>query len=222
VEWLLHQTLASVHHNILHLIQVDLGKKNEKNPSRIPNGFLCAYLLFHVLFPQLLSQGSTDVTVLQAEVSRAQEAITAVEASHVAAMLATETSAWEAAMAWDSTNLRIKGAKDWAALAERDAQERVSLAEVENSIALSSARADTEDLLRKLILLEDKLAEECRVRETSEREHREYFEELTLLQTQGSKLCHAIIGPPRARHLSEEMCLVALRHIEMAGELAAF
>jgi hypothetical protein len=104
---LLHQTLASVHHNILHPIQVGLGKKNEKNPSRIPNGFLCAYLLFHVLFPQLLSQGSTDVTVLQAEVSQAQEVVTAVEASHVAAVLATETSAWEAAMAWDSANLRI-------------------------------------------------------------------------------------------------------------------
>jgi hypothetical protein len=30
IEWLLHQTLASVHHNILCPVQVGLGKKNEK------------------------------------------------------------------------------------------------------------------------------------------------------------------------------------------------
>jgi hypothetical protein len=55
----------------------------------------------------------------------------------------------------------------------------------------------------------------------SEREHREQFKELTLLQTRGSKLCHAIIGPPWARHhLSEGMWLAVLCHIEMARELA--
>jgi hypothetical protein len=42
-----------------------------KNLSRIPNGFLCAYLLFHILFPQLLSQVSIYVTVLQVEVTQA-------------------------------------------------------------------------------------------------------------------------------------------------------
>jgi hypothetical protein len=31
------------------------GKEKQKNSSRIPNGFICAYLLFRVLFPQLLS-----------------------------------------------------------------------------------------------------------------------------------------------------------------------
>jgi hypothetical protein len=41
-------------------------------------------------------------------------------------MLAAETSAQEAAMARDSTNLRIKGAKDWVALVEWEALERVS------------------------------------------------------------------------------------------------
>jgi hypothetical protein len=64
--------------------------------------------------------------------------------------------------------------------------------------------------------------EECRARETSEREHQERFEELTLMQTWGSMLCHAIAGPPRARHLSEGMRLAALRHTDMAGELATF
>jgi hypothetical protein len=68
-------------------------------------------------------------------------------------VLATETSAWEAAMAWDSVNLRIKGAEDRAALAEQDALEWVSQAEAENSAALSSARADIEDLAWKVILL---------------------------------------------------------------------
>jgi hypothetical protein len=64
---------------------------------------------------------------------------------------------------------------------------------------------------------------EHRAREPFEREHRAYFEELTLLQTQGSELCHAIIGPPQARHhLSEGMQLATLHHTEMARQLAAF
>jgi hypothetical protein len=56
----------------------------------------------------------------------------------------------------------------------------------------------------------------------SEREHREQFEELTLLQNQGFELCHAIVGPPRVRHhLSEGMRLAALSHTKMAREFAA-
>jgi hypothetical protein len=55
-----------------------------------------------------------------------------------------------------------------------------------------------------------------------EREHRACFEELTLLQIRGSELFHAIISPPRAKHLSEGMRLAALRHIEIVGELTAF
>jgi hypothetical protein len=53
-------------------------------------------------------------------------------------------------------------------------------------------------------------------------EHHTQFQELTLLQTRGSELCLAIVGPPRVRnHLSEEMRLVALHHTEMAREHAA-
>jgi hypothetical protein len=56
----------------------------------------------------------------------------------------------------------------------------------------------------------------------SEREHREQFEELTLLQTRDSELCHAIVVPPRVRHhMSEGMRHAALHHIEMVRELAA-
>jgi hypothetical protein len=55
----------------------------------------------------------------------------------------------------------------------------------------------------------------------SERECQEQFEELHLLQTWGSELCHTIVGPPRARHhLPEGMRLDDLRHTEMAKELA--
>jgi hypothetical protein len=137
-------------------------------------------------------------------------------------MLAIETSTQEVAMARDSANFRIKGAKDRAPLAESEALEPMCRLEVENSIALSFARADAKDLAWKVIHIEDELAEEHWAQETSEREHREHFEELHLLQTRGSKLCHVIVGHLRARHLSEGMWLVALRHTEMAGELAAF
>jgi hypothetical protein len=54
------------------------------------------------------------------------------------------------------------------------------------------------------------------------RKHQACFEELTLLQTQGSKLCHAIVGPPQAKHLSEGMWLAALRYTEIFRELIAF
>jgi hypothetical protein len=54
----------------------------------------------------------------------------------------------------------------------------------------------------------------------SEREHRQQFVYLTLLQTRGSELCHAIIGPPRVRnHLSEGMRIAALHHTKMVKEL---
>jgi hypothetical protein len=142
-----------------------------KNSSLIPNGFLYAYLLFHVLFLQLLSQGSTDFTVQEAKVTQACEAITAAEAAHAAAMLAAEISTWEATAARGRANLCIKDAEDQATLVKRDALERVSRVEAENSAALSYARADAKGLVRKIALLEDELVEERRVWETSEREH---------------------------------------------------
>jgi hypothetical protein len=50
----------------------------------------------------------------------------------------------------------------------------------------------------------------------------EQLEKITLLQTRGSELYFAIIGPPRARnHLSEGTWIAALRHTEMVGELPA-
>jgi hypothetical protein len=111
-------------------------------------------------------------------------------------ILTTETSVWEAVAAWDSIALRVKDAEDRATLAEREALERVSRAEVENATALASTREDVEGLARKITLLEDELAAELQAREVSERERREQFKELSLLQTRGSDLCHTIVGPP--------------------------
>jgi hypothetical protein len=104
---------------------------------------------------------------------------------------------------------------------EREALERVSRVEVENIMVLASTREDAEGFVRKIAHLEGDLVVEHQAREVSERESRVQFEELTLLQTLGSELCHTIVGPPRAsHHPSEGMQHVALHHIEMAGELA--
>jgi hypothetical protein len=175
-----------------------------------------------VLFPQLLSWGSMDVPALLAEVTRAREAATAAEVARVATVLAVETPIREPATAWDSATHRVKDAEDQTALEKREAIERVSRADAENITTLASTHEDVVDFARKIALLEDELVAERRAWEVSEREHQEQFVELTLLQTRGSELCHAIIGPPQARHhLSEGMRLAALRHIGMAGELAA-
>jgi hypothetical protein len=97
--------------------------------------------------------------MLLAEVTQAWEVAAAAEATRIVVIIAVETSAQEAIVAWDSTTLRVKDAKDEAALVEREALERVPTWE--------------------------------------------HFEELTLLQTQGFELCHAIVSPPRVRnHLS--------------------
>jgi hypothetical protein len=48
-----------------------------------------------VVFPQLLSQGSTDVPALLVEVTWAWEVAATIEAAHAVAMLAVETSARE-------------------------------------------------------------------------------------------------------------------------------
>jgi hypothetical protein len=89
--------------------------------------------------------------------------------------------------------------------------------EAENAAALASASEDAEGFVRKIALLEGELVAERPAQEVFERERREQFEELTLLQTRGSDLCHAIIDPPQARHhLSEGMRHAALRHTEMA------
>jgi hypothetical protein len=104
---------------------------------------------------------------------------------------------------------------------DRVALKRVSRAEVENAVMLASLHEDAKGFACKIALLEDEIITERLTREVSERGHREQFEELSLLQTQGSELCHTIVGLPRVRHhLPKGAWLAALRHTKMAGELA--
>jgi hypothetical protein len=115
--------------------------------------------------------------------------------------------------------------------------------EVENAMALASAHEDADGLVRKNALLEDKLVEVCQAREVAEensrglsdvaadaehrwevfaREHQKHFVELTLVQTRGSALCLAIVGPPWVRdHMFKGMQITALHQIDMARELAS-
>jgi hypothetical protein len=73
----------------------------------------------------------------------------------------------------------------------------------ENSRGLFNAAADAE-----------------RQQEKSERERREQFEELNILQTRGSELYRAIVGHLWVRnHLSEGMRITALHHTEMVEDL---
>jgi hypothetical protein len=76
------------------------------------------------------------------------------------------------------------------------ALEKVSIVDVENSVVLGFAREDGEGFVWKIALLKGELVAERRAREVSHRKHREQFKELTLLQTRGSELYHAIVGPP--------------------------
>jgi hypothetical protein len=144
--------------------------------------------------------------VLLAEVTQAHETAAATEATCAVAMLVAEASAREAIAARDSATLHVKDAEDRAALVEREAQEMVSREEVGNATVLAFAHEDAEGLARKFALLEDEFATEDWAREVSEREWRGQSEELTLLQTWGSKLCDAIIGLPQARHHLIEAC----------------
>jgi hypothetical protein len=84
------------------------------------------------------------VPALLAEVTQVQEAIAAMEAAHVAVVLATEASTREAAAVWDSAALRVEEVEGWATLAEREVLQRVLRVEVETTVALASAREDAE------------------------------------------------------------------------------
>jgi hypothetical protein len=63
-------------------------------------------------------------------------------------------------VAQDSTALCFEDTEDRASLVEREAWERVSRVEAENTTAMASAREDAEGLVRKITLLEGELAEE--------------------------------------------------------------
>jgi hypothetical protein len=145
---------------------------------------MASFMLSHfsyVLFPQLMSQGGTDVLVLLVEVTQAWDIATAAEVARAAVMLTAETSSREAIAARDSAALRVKDVGDRAALVEREALQREWRVEAENPMMLASGHDDAKGLAQKITLLEDELAAERRSWEVSERERREKFKELTLL-----------------------------------------
>jgi hypothetical protein len=86
-------------------------------------------------------------------------------------MLAAEASAWEAIVAQDSATIHVKDEEDRAALAEREALEKVSRVQLENATALAFAREEVEGFDQKIALPEDRITSEHRAQEVSEREH---------------------------------------------------
>jgi hypothetical protein len=154
--------------------------------------------------------------------------------------LVVKTSAQEATMAWESTKTVVSDAENWATLAEREARERVLRVEVKSAAVLASAHEEAEGLVRRIALLEGDHAEVHQAREMAEensrvlsnaaadaerrweeskREFQQQFEELTLLQVWGSKLCLAIVSPPRVRnHLSEGMQIWRTEKTTRGGE----
>jgi hypothetical protein len=99
------------------------------------------------------------VPTLKEEVIRAWEATVAVEPAHAAMVGTAEASAQEAVAIWDNAVTLIRVAEDWAALAEREARERVSRFEVESAVVLASVRDEAEGFTQRIALLEDELAE---------------------------------------------------------------
>jgi hypothetical protein len=142
-----------------------------------------------------MSQGGVDVLVLLVEVTQAWDIATAAEVARAMVMLTAETSSQEAIAARDSATLRVKDAGDRAALVEREALQRVWRVEAENPMMLASGHDDAKGVAQKITLLEDELAAERRSWEVSERERREKFKELTLLQSRDSVMCHTIVSP---------------------------
>jgi hypothetical protein len=118
--------------------------------SLIPSYF---WLLQH------LSQGRANVSALQAEVTQAWEVDRAAEAARIMVVLAVETSAQEAATTRDSAMIFVKDVKDWAALAEREARERVSRVEADSTMVLVSTHEEAGGLAWKIALLKDELVE---------------------------------------------------------------
>jgi hypothetical protein len=159
VERILHDTLASVHRNILRSTQVSLRKRKTTDPVSTRSVFLHAHLPSPCIWFLAGSLASANAIVLQAEVA------------HAMAVLAAEASTQEAAAARDGATLRIREAEDRVAVAELEASEWESQAEAEHSAALASAHADTEGLTLRITLLKGELEEERRAWETFEMEH---------------------------------------------------
>jgi hypothetical protein len=164
------------------------------------------------LFLQHLFRGSVDVPAFQAELTRAWEATGATKVTRVAVVLDREGGSEEGAESGG-------GVHHGASLCSRgDRKPCLKIAFLEGELVeVHRAHEVAEGTARGL---SDAVAGAEWRWEESERGLREQLGELTLLQTRGSKLCFAIVGPLRARnHLSEGMQITSLCHTEMAKEL---
>jgi hypothetical protein len=104
----------------------------------------------------------------QEEVTRAWEATVVVKVVRVEAVRDAEASAQEVAVTWESIATVVRDAEDRAALAEREARERVSRVEAESATTLASSRGEVEDLAWWIALFEDGLAEVRNSRDMTE------------------------------------------------------
>jgi hypothetical protein len=104
---------------------------------------------------------------LQVEVTWAWETATAVVATHVAVILAEETSAQEAIASRDSAAIHVMDVEDRAALTERESQDKVSRVEAKNCTVLASTHEDAEGVVRKIALLKGELEEAHRASEVA-------------------------------------------------------
>jgi hypothetical protein len=104
----------------------------------------------------------------QKVVTQAWEGIIVVEVAHAVAVFAAEASTQEAATAWESTAALVRDVEAQAALAGREAWERVSRVEVESTAMLASACGEADDLTWRIALLEGELAEAREARDTAE------------------------------------------------------
>jgi hypothetical protein len=102
------------------------------------------------------------------EVTRVWEVATTAEAARITPVLATETSTQEVTAELDSVATLVKDVEDRTALAEREAQERVSRVAAESTAALASGHEDVEGLAQKIALPEGELAEVRRAWELAE------------------------------------------------------
>jgi hypothetical protein len=138
----LHESLTSVDQNILRLIRVSLKKERSTTcvslaSSTLSHPFLC-------FVSTALVPGQCKPTYIAGGGDPGVGVAAAVEATCITMVHAAATAVQEATAVRESVDLRVKDVEDQAALAEREALERVSRVEAENAVALVSAREDAE------------------------------------------------------------------------------
>jgi hypothetical protein len=179
----------------------------------------------------------------QEEVIWAREVVAAAEAARVMVVHVAAVSARQAAMVREGATTLFQEVETQTTITKREAWETVLRMEVESATMMASTHGEAEGFDRRTALLEGELMDAWRARDTAEanpqslssvvadvdrreeeaeRDCWEWVQELTLLQTQGSNLCQAIVGPLKLRgHLSNWMRIAAACHTEMVEQLTA-